>query len=226
MCTDADAAEVERLMALTERQSVKTLLQGLLDKLRVTSKPAAAAATSGGDALPTPELVQKVAVQRPVNNISNYAWDQTEKFLKIYVSLDGLKKTMTECVSSEFTASSFKLSVTGLGDKDQCCHVRDLEADIVPGESKHVVKTDMVVLMLRKAEAKTWPHVVRKADKQKLKEKNEKAAADTDKDPSAGLMDMLKNMYDEGDDDMKRNIAKAWSESRNKEPGAGMGMGM
>ena len=29
-------------------------------------------------------------------------------------------------------------------------------------------------------------------------------------------MDMLKKMYDDGDDEMKRTIAKAWSESRNK----------
>jgi len=218
-------AEIERLMALTERQSVKSLLQGLLHKLASTPAPAAAAAPAapGGDGLPVPELVQKVAAQRPVNNITNYAWDQSEKFMKIYVSLDGLKKTMTDSVTSEFTSSSFKLTVLGLGDKDQCCHVRDLEADIVPGESKHVLKSDMVVLMLRKVESKTWPHVVRKADKQKLKEKNEKAVSN-DKDPSAGLMDMLKNMYDEGDDEMKRTIAKAWTESRNKDPGAGTGM--
>lgn len=39
------------------------------------------------------------------------------------------------------------------------------------------------------------------------------------KDPSSGLMDMLKNMYDDGDDDMKRTISKAWCQSReNKKP--------
>ena len=39
------------------------------------------------------------------------------------------------------------------------------------------------------------------------------------KDPSEGLMDMLKKMYEEGDEDLKRSIAKAWTESRsNKTP--------
>lgn len=35
-------------------------------------------------------------------------------------------------------------------------------------------------------------------------------------DPQDSLMSMLKDMYDEGDDDMKRTIAQAWSKSRDK----------
>ena len=49
---------------------------------------------------------------------------------------------------------------------------------------------------------------------------------DASKDPSAGLMDMMKKMYDEGDDEMKRTINKAWSESRSKEGGGGGMPGM
>jgi len=29
-------------------------------------------------------------------------------------------------------------------------------------------------------------------------------------------MDLMKKMYEDGDDDMKRTIAKAWTESRDK----------
>ena len=39
---------------------------------------------------------------------------------------------------------------------------------------------------------------------------------DASKDPSAGLMDMMKKMYEEGDDEMKRTIAKAWTEGQDK----------
>jgi calcyclin binding protein len=42
-----------------------------------------------------------------------------------------------------------------------------------------------------------------------------KAEPDADpSDPSAGLMTMMKKMYEEGDDEMKRTIAKAWTESK------------
>ena len=42
-------------------------------------------------------------------------------------------------------------------------------------------------------------------------------------------MNMMKKMYDEGDDEMKRTIAKAWTESREKQSAGGGGgdsMGM
>lgn len=42
-----------------------------------------------------------------------------------------------------------------------------------------------------------------------------------DGDPSANLMNMMQKLYDEGDDEMKRTISKAWSESRDKN-GKGM----
>ena len=39
---------------------------------------------------------------------------------------------------------------------------------------------------------------------------------DENADPQAGLMDLMKKMYDDGDDEMKRTIAKAWTESQDK----------
>ncbi|XP_039139237.1 calcyclin-binding protein-like [Dioscorea cayenensis subsp. rotundata] len=41
-----------------------------------------------------------------------------------------------------------------------------------------------------------------------------KPGMDKDKDPMAGIMDLMKNMYDEGDDEMKWTIVKAWSDAR------------
>ena len=40
---------------------------------------------------------------------------------------------------------------------------------------------------------------------------------DKDEDPSSSIMKMMKQMYDDGDDEMKRTIAKAWTESREKQ---------
>ena len=37
-----------------------------------------------------------------------------------------------------------------------------------------------------------------------------------DEDPGVGLMKLMQKMYDEGDDDMKRTIKKAWHESQEK----------
>ena len=39
---------------------------------------------------------------------------------------------------------------------------------------------------------------------------DDKPKKDADADPSAGLMDMMKKLYSEGDDEMKKTIAQAW----------------
>lgn len=40
---------------------------------------------------------------------------------------------------------------------------------------------------------------------------------DTDKtDPTSGLMKVMQKMYESGDSDMKRMIAKAWTEGQEK----------
>ncbi len=42
-------------------------------------------------------------------------------------------------------------------------------------------------------------------------------------DPQESLMSMMKQMYDDGDDEMKRTIRKSWHESQSKkrQPGGG-----
>lgn len=37
-----------------------------------------------------------------------------------------------------------------------------------------------------------------------------------DSEPGDSIMSMLRNLYDEGDDDMKRTLAKAWTEVQEK----------
>lgn len=70
----------------------------------------------------------------------------------------------------------------------------------------------MVVLFLKKQEVGvTWPYVTAKEEKIKSSPK-----MDENQDPGESMISMLKNMYDSGDDEMKRTIAKAWTESRDK----------
>lgn len=77
----------------------------------------------------------------------------------------------------------------------------------------------MVVVSLAKAnEDSRWSHLTsseKKAKEPKAPPKPDKEGAD----PTSGLMDMMKQMYEDGDDEMKRTIAKAWTESRNNPGG-------
>lgn len=76
------------------------------------------------------------------------------------------------------------------------------------------VVLDMVVVSLAKeSTGQTWSHLT--AAEKRAKEPKPVPKMGEDADPSAGLMDLMKQMYEDGDDDMKRTIAKAWTESRN-----------
>ncbi len=70
----------------------------------------------------------------------------------------------------------------------------------------------MVILTLPKKTSSHWDNLTKKETDKK---KAPKPKMD-DKDPTAGIMDLMKQMYEEGDDEMKRTIAKAWTESREK----------
>ena len=83
----------------------------------------------------------------------------------------------------------------------------------------------MVAIFLKKNEPnKFWECITEK----ELKAKEKSAPKiDENADPQDSLMSMMKKMYEEGDDEMKRTISKAFVESREKslkgEPDMGMG---
>ena len=93
--------------------------------------------------------------------------------------------------------------------------------------------TDMVVLFLKKVQEGAKWTFLRKSEMVKAeKPAFAPEASEPGEDPSQGLMKMMKKMYEEGDDEMKRTIAKAWTEGNSKRtPGdmgdlAGLGGGM
>ena len=75
---------------------------------------------------------------------------------------------------------------------------------------------DKIVLNVCKAENKMWSHITeieKRADDAKKAKFDMKKNSD---DPSESLMGMMKQMYESGDDETKKMIAKAWTESREK----------
>jgi len=213
---EADITELSTLLSQATRPNVKSILQSQLQLLKQAQAAAAPAA------LPTPEAVERRAAQRPVTHVTNYAWDQTDKLMKIYLTLPEVQKLPKEQVSVDFGEQSLRVVVSDLDGRDHRMTVARLDADIIPAESSFKVRKDLVYITLKKKVERTWPSVELKKDSMQNKAPE---VPDDNKDPGAGLMDMMKKMYDEGDDEMKRTIAKAWTESRDGKPG-GMPGGM
>jgi len=151
--------------------------------------------------------------------IKNYSWDQSDKFVKVYLTgLKGVQDLPKEAVTQEFTKKSARVRVEGLNGQNPTFFVGELCKEIDPDKSYVKVKSDMVSVFLAKSESGSKWSGLRPSGPPKSVPK-----MDDNADPSAGLMSMMKQMYDEGDDEMKRTIAKAWTESRDKNPMGDMG---
>ncbi|XP_029473792.1 calcyclin-binding protein [Rhinatrema bivittatum] len=146
--------------------------------------------------------------------INNYGWDQSDKFVKIYITLNGVHQIPAENTQICFTERSFELLVKNLNGKTYSMTVNNLLKPISVEDSSRKIKKDTVLVMCRKKAEHKWEYLTQVEKQSKDKEK---PSFDSDADPSAGLMNMLKKIYDDGDDEMKRTINKAWAESRDKQ---------
>lgn len=191
-------------------------------------------------------------VKRYECEITNYAWDQSDKFVKFFIGLDGVQDAQEENVVVTFKPQSIQLKVTNVQNKDYKFEVKNLLQDIDVEKSYRKIKTNSIAIYAKKATegqssksicrsvfnqysifmtiyfdsnlklGKNWSHLTstekRLADLKKSEMDND-LEADKSDDPGAGLMNIMKKMYDSGDSETKRMIAKAWTEGQDKSRG-------
>jgi len=213
-----DVKELVRLEEQAVRQHTKGFLTSEIRRLetviaeRTNNAPApigstVTASSSSNSLLPTVKL-------------TTYAFDQSDKFVKLYLTVAGIDQEHSSNVTTTFKPKSVSLLCKDIGGKNYTLDITGLFKPIDPAESTFKLKKDTVLLMLKKATTgTTWDCVTEQ--EAKTKEKKSKPKFDEKEDPSSGLMKMMKDMYDEGDDDMKRTIRKAWHEAQDKKTGGG-----
>ena len=84
---------------------------------------------------------------------------------------------------------------------------------IKPEKSNIKIKQNYIFINLAKDGIASWTdlHYNKKFDPLKGVDKKE--------DPQQGMMNMMKRMYEEGDDNMKRTIGEAWTKAKDTPPG-------
>ena len=132
--------------------------------------------------------------------------------ISVFVDLEGVGAVKQNC-DIKFTKTSFDFQVIGLGGKNYRLLKDNLEKDIVPEASKIIVKKDKIVIKLQKVKGEYsfehWNNLTAK--------KPREADDGKKKDPNASLMDMMKDMYDSGDENMKKVIGEAMLKSQRGE---------
>jgi calcyclin binding protein len=213
--SSAELEEVDMLIADATFPGIKDclnaykakLLASAVPKLPAPVRPAASSKPSGGGAVST----GTVSSSQSFIQITDFAWDQGEyssTTVTVYVELPGVGG-VKDAVKCDFTAGSFDLTVCGLDGKSYRLFRDNLDKDINPSTSKFIVKRDKVVVKLAKAKQEFWSNLTSKKSKEKKESEQ--------KDPSAGLMDMMKDMYNDGDENMKRIIGEAMMKAQRGE---------
>lgn len=83
--------------------------------------------------------------------INNYAWDQSDKFVKFFVSLDGVQTAPEENVLVAFAPNSILLKVIDVHNKDHKFEVKNLLHEINVESSYRKIKTNSVAIYAKKA---------------------------------------------------------------------------
>ncbi|CAI9089718.1 OLC1v1024344C1 [Oldenlandia corymbosa var. corymbosa] len=197
-----DLEELKHLQSIAKRPRVVSLLSADILNLEKELKLAAE---------PQPSVVPKPIAVTPkatsnVNytTLGSFSWDQDNEKVKIYVPLEGVDQ---EKIEADFKKMSVDLKFHDVGGKNYRCAIPKLHKEIVPERCKVLVKPARVIITLVKASKESWLDL-------HFKEDRLKPNLDKERDPMAGIMDLMKNMYEEGDEDMKRTIAKAWTDAR------------
>jgi len=210
----SDIQELKSLIAQATRPNNKALFSTQLSKLEAEVTKLTAPKPAPAPAM-TPATTTSAPLTGYTKKINTYGWDQSDKFVKIYItSLPDINKVTAENVACNFTEKSFDLIIKNLNNVNYNLVVKNLLHLIDPKESTVKVKSDMITVMMRKKEANKWDCVT--GIEMLLKEKP-KPKIGENTDPQESLMSLMKQMYDEGDDEMKRTIGKAFSESRDKQ---------
>ncbi|PWA55880.1 SGS domain-containing protein [Artemisia annua] len=201
-----DLEELRYLQTIAKRPRVLSFISSEISNLEKQLKDAAPVAPTP---TPTPTPVstnQKVAAEPALKytTLGSFSWDQDNDKVKIYVFLEGVDQ---EKVQAEFNAKSVDIKFHDVQGKNYRCAIPNLNKEIVPEKCKVLVKPTRVVITLVKASKGNWLDLHFKEDKFKPN-------LDKERDPMAGIMDLMKNMYEDGDDEMKKTIAKAWTDAR------------
>ena len=189
----AQAKELERLIGLAQRETSRQLLQAEL--ARVTEALASATTSDPPPAprpapapTPAPMRLSTAPTTAPIeySSISSYAWDHSNKFVKVYLTIPGLEKIPDAQIEAVFGERSLVLSVAGVSTPPvnrrlsvpTLCHA--VREDLCSWVRK---PSDMLLIKLRKAsDGQEWASLNDSAAKKELQQK-ERAEANKARAP-------------------------------------------
>lgn len=180
-------------------------------------------------ALPTPAAQASIAKSPslkyiPIDKFSFDAGGYNSPTVTIYIPIADIGQHSKEKIACKFTKTSFDLTISEFTDKNYRLLNDNLEHEIDPDQSKMKIRANKIILKLQKTKSDygtydTWNNLSSKKKKEEKKRNT---------DPQSSIMDLMKEMYDSGDDNMKKMIGETMMKQREGKlngPPGGDGLG-
>ena len=192
---EKDLAELRRFLDQSERIAVKNLLsaeirrtEGNLSKKR---EEESSKSGSKSGSVPKPKGAYNVQVK-------NYSWDQSDKFVKIY--LTGIENAKEDDVIKEISEKAVEVRIENCNGKNHVFTIKETCSGLTPDKSYVKVKSNMVVIFLAKAQVGEQWDALTMAETRAKKAKEPKIPKETDKnaDPqvkNTGLSSYLRTLF-------------------------------
>merc|ERR1712157_111384 len=153
-------------------------------------------------------------------SIDRFAFDAggyNSQYVTLYIELSGVGSIPRENIQCNFTSTTVDLQVLDLKGKNYRMYRDNLDKDIDPTHCKFIVKADKILIKLAKCKGEHgsydyWSDLTAKKKKPKTTSGKE--------DPSASIMELMKEMYDSGDDKMKKMIGETMMKQQRGELGS------
>jgi len=177
---------------------------------------------------PVPATTPPVSSGMMFVSIDRFSFDAggyNAPFVTVYAPLPNVGSIDRDNISCDFKKSSFDLIVKDLNGKSYRLFKDNLEKDIDPEKSKLIVKADKVVVKLAKIKSEygSYDYWSKLVDNKRKTNKDGSQAKD---DPHKSIMQLMKDMYDEGDDQMKKVIGETMMKQRRGDLDRDFGKGL
>ncbi|GAW83756.1 calcyclin binding protein [Plasmodium gonderi] len=207
-----DIAELNKLLKLAVRENVKEKIKHCIENTTVEI------AKLKLEASQTPSKISEKSAPLNHSNISynsvqSFAWNQEGNKVTVFLTVQNVHNIDKNKIFTEFNERSFEVKMHDVNKKNYRFCIKKLHEKIVPSKCCFKIKKDAVHVYLIKQDQKYWDNL---NFKESPMSKIRAPKMDEQAEPSAMLMNMMKQLYQEGDSDMKRTIAKAWCEANEK----------
>ena len=135
--------------------------------------------------------------------------------MKVYLlsGLDKISQHDKNNIQIDYDYNSIDLKIRNFNGKHYRFRLEPLHKDIDVGACNMQIKSNSITITLKKREGtKHWTDILQKKEPKKVS----KASEQESRDPNASLMNLMKDLYTNGNDEMKKTIAESWGKAHQK----------